>query len=290
MARRSTPKRLPALRFQVDGRHALADLVDLHGTSAFIRTAERPPLDRPVVFEWAGAARYALVGRVLSVAEAAPDGRYGIQLELTELTSQEGPEALVDLARRRLDLDPPSPPRAAGAHWSLKLTIEADATPERQAPAMRVAGGITSVPVAALETGRPPTTPELVADMLESLGTKIGMYLNVPCAYWVAGAQYWGRAIRISDRWLQLKTSTVVPGLGVRMRCDVTLDLDGIRRPIAVHGVLGRRQDGPAHGTYKAELWVSMQSIEEGNSPGLLAVWLERTFRERRDGGVEDAE
>lgn len=289
MARRATPKRLPALRFQVDGRYVLADVVELSGTTAFIRSAEKPLAGRPVVFEWAGAARHTLVATVRHVSEAAPDGRYGIALDLLEITSQEGAEAPAELARRRFGLVDLAPVRSAGAVWSLRVAGgPVAAAPVRAAPAMRLAGGATAAIAPPLITGLAATTPERVGTLLESLGAKIGLYINAQCAYWVAGAQYWGKATRVSDRWLQVTTNNVVPGLGVKIRCDLTIDLDGEKRPVAVHGIVGRKQDGPTNGPYKALLWVAMHSLDEGASPGLFAVWLERVFRERRDGEPDE--
>lgn len=294
MARRSTPKRLPSLRFQRDGRFLLADVVSLDGNVVFFRTTERLKEGSSFSADWSGAGRLTVSGRVESVADAAPDGRHGVLVRLTDVASQDGRDAVTQFVRARLDVKGALAPSAAGAGYRICFEADEPKAPVSKGPAMRVAG-TTSTPAGPLVTGRPATTPEVVAATLEQLGTKIGMFLNVPCAYWVTGAQYWGRALRISERWLQVNTNAVVPGLGVKMRCDLTLVFpgesenpsDAVRHAIAVYGVLGRKVDDPPGGSFKAQLWITVQRIDEGESPGLLALWLEKAFHHRRDRGEE---
>ncbi len=294
MARRSTPKRLPALRFQQDGRFVLADVVSIDQGAVFLRTTERLKEGSPFTADWSGAGRLSVAGRVETVADAAPDGRHGVLVRITDVTSQDGRDALSQFVRARLDVRGAPAPVAAGAGYRIRFEGDGPVAALPKGPAMRVAG-TTSTPAGPLVTGRPETTPEIIATTLEQLGTKIGMFLNVPCAYWVTGAQYWGRALRISERWLQVNTNAVVPGLGVKMRCDLTLVFpgesenpsDAIRHAVAIYGVLGRKIDDPPGGTFKAQLWVTVQRIDEGESPGLLALWLEKAFHHRRDRGEE---
>ncbi len=281
MARRIVQRRNPAVRFQTDGRYVLADVVELVGPRLFLRCAVRPPVERVVAFEWAGAGRTVLSGRVLSVGEAAPDGRHGVMIDVVEVSSQDGADALVAFVTQRLGVEPPEPPGAAGAGYRVRFQTLPEEAPAYKQPALRVAGVSVAAQAAPLVTGRPATTPESLQAALEAMGHKLGMYVSVPCAYWVGGAQYWGRAVRVSDRWVQVNTNVVVPGLGVRMRCDLTSEIDGVRRPVGIHGVLGKRQDLSSGGPYKAQLWVNVQSIDEAESPGLLLAWLERVSRER---------
>lgn len=292
MARRSVQRRPPVVRFQADGRYVLADVVDLSATHLYVRCAVRPPSDRPVAFEWGGAARTTLTGRVVSVAEAAPDGRHGLLVELSECSSLDGAEQLSDFVRRRLGLLNADTPTPSGATYKVRLRADSGeaAAPAHKQPALRSAGVSVLEAPDPLVTGRGPTTVDALQATLDAAGHKLGLYVNAPCAYWLSGAQYWGRAVRVSDRWVQVNTNAVVPGLGVRIRCDITTELDGARRPVGIYGVLGKRQELGTGGPYKAQLWVSVQSIDEAESPGLLAVWLERVARERRERGEPDAE
>ncbi len=105
---------------------------------------------------------------------------------------------------------------------------------------------------------------------------RVAVYLNIPCAYTVAGAMYWGRALRLNDRFLQVNTAQVVPGLGVRIRCDLTIEIDELRRPVSLFGIMNQKKDPPGGSTYKAQLGVRFNKIDEGGSPGLLLEYLSR--------------
>ena len=131
-------------------------------------------------------------------------------------------------------------------------------------------------PAPPLETNYPATTvPELADWFRKRDESRMAAYLNVPCAYVVAGGRYWGRALRLNERWLNVNTSSVLPGFGVRLRCDLTLEIEGIKRPVSIFGTMGRKLDPPAGSTYTSAMAIRIRTIDEGNNPGLLIYYLE---------------
>ena len=203
--------------------------------------------------------------------------------------SAESQTALTAFAQSWLRLEPTSVDQRGSTFVALFGDAEpepaspaGDEAPEFRGPPPKVAGQkADDAPAPALETGLPATTPESLAELLIETDNRIGAYLNVQCAYAVSGAQYWGRALKLNDRWLQVNTASVIPGMGVRTRVDLTLELDGVRRPVSLHGVISKKQMAPPGSSYKASLGIRYNSIDEGESPGLLAVWLRQHLAER---------
>ena len=66
------------------------------------------------------------------------------------------------------------------------------------------------------------------------------------------------------------------------MRADVTLELDEVKRAVSIHGVMSRKKDLPPGGAYKATVALMIRDIDEGDSPGLLRLWLDRHMAEKR--------
>lgn len=235
-----------------------------------------------------------------NVSAVAPDGRCGIRLALRAACTTESADALRRFAVGWLGRAAPDVEAPSRGFWWMPFTEDAEAprlpaqpqsartaTPKKAAPTPaatgsrgpppRVAGQRVGQPAAeALATGLPPTTLERLRGYFASIGkARVGIYLNTPCAYNAAGAQYWGRALRLNDRWLQINTNSVLPGLSTRLRCDLTVELDGTRRPVSIHGIMARKLDPPPGSTWKGGLAVRIQSIDEGESPGLLIRFLE---------------
>ena len=69
------------------------------------------------------------------------------------------------------------------------------------------------------------------------------------------------------------------------MRADVTLEIDGVKRAVSVHGVMSRKKELAPGGAYKATVALMIRDIDEGESPGLLRYWLEKHIKERSSQG-----
>lgn len=255
--------------------------------SLFLRSPSPVPVNTSVDITWSGPGGIRLEGLCQQLGVQAPDGSYTCQFRILSVASREGREALEWYLRTELDLAVTQAPVTRGAFWEVTLapTERSEASHSAKSPrgpAVRIAGLRADSPVAdPFDTGYGATTTDDIQRVLEANHSKVGVYLNVPCAYIVAGASYWGRALRINDRWLQINTNAVVPGLGVRMRADLTLELDGVKRAACIHGVMSRKKDLPSGGAYKATIALMIRKIDEGDSAGLLRYWLERHVEER---------
>ncbi len=232
-----------------------------------------------LALDLSGPGRLRLDTTVSQVSEPAPDNMVSVTADLTRVTSYESAAAASRFVSSRLSLSAAQyPAKQAGATWWVALTEEAQTPQARpfKGPAPRVAGQqALEAPAPPLDTGRPVTTVPLLREFFASI-PQIAVYLNIPCAYTVAGAMYWGRALRLNDRFIQVNTAQVLPGLGVRLRCDLTVELDGHKRPVSLFGILSQKKDPPGGSTYKATLSVRIQRIDEGDSPGLLIEYLTR--------------
>ena len=127
-----------------------------------------------------------------------------------------------------------------------------------------------------LVTGLPATTPALLREWLQGGESRsaVGAYLNLRCAYFASGGRYWGRALKLNERLMLINTNAVVPGLGVRLKVEIMVELDDVTRVVTIGGIMSRRQDPPAGSAYSASMAIKVQSIDEGSSPGLLIHYL----------------
>ena len=241
-----------------------------------------------IELEWMGPGGIRLEGACQSVSTKSPDGWCTCALRTTRVSARESQNALRWYLKTVHDLESSERPETMGAFWTVKLGDDATTTrvtqpTVRSGPAMKIAGlKANEAPATPLKTGYQATQASDILQLLETHDSKVGVYLNVPCAYIVAGAAYWGRALRLNDRWLQINTNAVIPGLGVRMRADVTLELAGVKRAVSVYGVMSRKKDLPPGGAYKATVALMIREIDEGDSPGLFRVWLEQHLDARR--------
>ena len=289
MAVRCTTSGVRSVRFEHEGQPVQGEIVVLSGVSAFVRAKVAPGIGESLELRWPGAGRVRLQTRVRTVSLEGADGRYGIGLALLRVDSEEGQEAVTRFVRCQLGLELGRRSRAVGRWW-LALTEDAP-LPVGAALSSSARPKVAGVRVSQeksppLDTGLPATTPDRLQEFFEKgPRSRVGVYLNVPCAYFVAGAQYWGRALRMNDRWLQVNTNSVVPGLGVRLRCDLTLEIDGVPRAVSVKGVNARKLDPPAGSTWKGTLGVRITDVDEGESPGLLLHYIQvhEARRQERD-------
>jgi hypothetical protein len=260
------------------------------GEHAFVRVRANLSTGASLRCEWTGPGRIVLDVTLEDQSDTGPDKRRLVRLRIQRVTSAESALALEHFMRAYLRRTEWPDISQTGATWSLSLSKNHGTAPqvEFRGPPPRVAGvGATVEAPPPLETGKPETTVARLRTYFEnSAESKVGMYLNIPTSYSVAGAQYWGRALRVNERWLQINTSSVLPGLGVRMRADLTTTVNGDRRPVSIFGVMSRRAEAPPGGTFKATLSLRINRIDEGDSPGLLLYFLElvREAKARRDG------
>lgn len=292
VAVRSAHLNPPSLRFIVGGGPTQARIVSLEGSTAYVRLGTPPEPGQSLEADWTGPGRFKLSFVVDHVTPPAPDGASLCRLTIRRLTSLDGEDHARAFLTSRLGV--PATDFAitrTGQSWWAQLTDEPDAAPEEVAPTSpefkgpppRVSGQrATEEAPQGLDTGREATTVEGLQAFFVDSGQRVGTYLNVPCSYTVAGAQYWGRALRLNDRFVQVNTASVVPGLGVRMRCDLTLEVDSVRRPVSLYGILSQKKDPPSGAAYKASLLLRYNRIDEGDSPGLLIEFLARKAREKQ--------
>ena len=281
----------PRLAIVQGDAHVDAVALSLAPGALFLRCRRESVVGEELTLQWTGPGAFMLEAAVTDVAQPAPDGRAGVHLQVRRVTSRAGEAPLRRFAARWLALAEPLALHRTGAAWVLELEPGSDeptdiAGPSRIGGALAVSGlSATAAPTPPLDTGRPPTTLAALEAFFQSGDPllRAGVYLNIPAAYWIAGAKYWGRANRLSDRWLSINTSVVVPGLGVRIRCDLTVDVDEHRRALSVYGVMSRRQDAPQGSTYRTKMMVRVTAIDEGESPGLLAAYLEKVAAEKRE-------
>ncbi len=295
MATRTHHPGEPGLEYESGGHPNTADLMSASASTLFVRTSGEVEVGTLLSLDWTGPGQLQLETRVRRASPLAPDGRRGVLLDVRRVSSEEGAEVLNRFLRGWMgreaeavlggeeqiwwvglvdDVAPPvrRPPRPVPASTP-KPTIATAPAPARRGPPMKIAGLNASGP--PLDTGLPPTTLDSLRAYFESTDRgRIGVYLNIPCAYSMAGAQYWGRALRLNARWLQVNSNSVIPGLGTRIRCDLTLDLEGVRRAVSINGIMTRRLN-PQGGTYKGGLAVRIQGLDEGDSPGLLIRFLQ---------------
>ncbi|MFT7621340.1 MAG: hypothetical protein ACI9WU_000501 [Myxococcota bacterium] len=295
----STPQpEAPVMRIRLGAEEADVSAVVFTARSAEGRVAEAiAPGRYPALWTGPGQILFQVEVKRCSLG---PDRGLLAQLKLHRIGSFEGAEALKTFLLNHLKLDQPPEPTQQGKAWwhTVAAAPSPLVKPLKAAPSTRVGAppsgaeptlaGATSQPLrvsghqpaaAALETGRPPTTVEGLREWLQASGDGIGRYINAPCCYLVGGSPYWGRATRINDRFLHFSTANVVPGLGVRIRCDLTLDIGGVKRPVAIHGIVTQKKDAQRAAMYKASLAVRINGIDEGISPGLLLEYLQLSSR-----------
>ncbi|MFT5432733.1 MAG: hypothetical protein ACI9OJ_003435 [Myxococcota bacterium] len=279
----------PGLRIQAGSRVLFGQSPTFDGEHAFVRAPGSLSTGANLRCEWTGPGRIFLDATVEDQSDTGPDERRLVRLRIQRVTSAESTRALEHFMRAYLRRTEWADVSQAGATWSVTIGLSEGPVPQAEfrGPAPRVAGiGATVEAPPPLDTGKPETTVARLRTYFDvSAESKVGMYLNIPTSYSVAGAQYWGRALRINDRWLQINTSSVLPGLGVRMRADLTTTVDGDRRPVSIFGVMSRRAEALLGGTFKATLSLRINRIDEGDSPGLLLHFLEliREAKAQRD-------
>lgn len=297
MAVRATQLREPGLRIKHGDVSAFLSVFSFDRGELFVRGATPACAIGDVCeLEWTGPGRLLIEARIERCTPIAPDGLRGLTLSMRRVTSRASEASARHFVQAQLGIaDPTLTSGREGGTWWIALRPEA-APPLEPAPRAfkgpppRVAGQqATAALPPPLETGRPATTVAILRDYFQSGPHRVGMYLNVPCAYTVAGAQYWGRALRLNDRFVQINTATVVPGLGVRIRVDLTAEIDGVRRPASVFGIMSQKKDPPGGSTYKATLQVRVGDIDEGDSPGLLIALLERKAAEKAERAEDDS-
>jgi hypothetical protein len=285
----------PAVDFEIEGRSIRALVWFASGRLIHLRSAVVPGPGSTVSLNWNVPGRIRADARLISHSAVAPDGTFRVSFELIRLVSSEGVDALKSFAKGPLGMSELPKAVRAGSLWSYKfaampevepaLASEIESVEELRGAEALAAGPPSSDPDAPpLEIGREATTVAVLGQWFRAKeGTSLAVYLNLPCAYVVAGRQYWGRALRLNERWLNVNTSSTLPGLGVRLRCDLTLDLDGVERVVSIRGSMGRKLDPPAGSTYTGAMAIRISAIDEGSSPGLLIHFLERQERERQD-------
>ncbi len=280
--------REPVLRLFVDDTAFAATVVSFDARRAYVRSEAGPSENAVLAANWGGAGRIQLEVVVERASEPGPDGRRNLVLGLRRAASHESAAALRRFIRVRLGGDPHAFAfQKRGEVWWVALRDDLEAAPkpggaptEPVGPPARIAG-TRQEKAPPLETGRPATTVDGLRAYLQSVDCNVGVYVNVPCAYLVAGAPYWGRALRLNDRFLQVNTGNVVPGLGVRLRCDLTVELDGVKRGVSIFGIMTQRKDPPPGTMYKASLMVRLARIDEGDSPGLLIELLDNARKNK---------
>jgi hypothetical protein len=217
----------------------------------------------------------------------------GMSFCLQGIVSRESAGALKAFVQGALGLAIEQPLENKGSLWSLLFEAQSEkenkgsftsllppSEPSTGPPVAVVGTKRDEEAVPPLVTGYEPTTLTRLGEWFAGQSdSKVAAYLNVPCAYVVAGGRYWGRALRINERWLNVNTSTAVPGLGVRLRCDLSLELDGLKRAVSISGTVGRKLDPPAGSSYTGAMVVRIRIIDEGDSPGLLIYFLEHLAR-----------
>ena len=275
-------------RLTHDGTYCEARPLIVSAPTLFLRVSRQLPVNATVDLEWAGPGGIRLEGTCQQIGAQAPDGWFTCEIRLCRVAARESQHALQWFLQTELNFETSLRPESEGAFWAIALDGVEDASKKQQAPvrtgpAVKIAGQSANTPhVPPLKTGYGPTSTDDILQLLEKYESKVGVYLNVPCAYIVAGASYWGRALRLNERWLQINTNAVVPGLGVRIRSDVTLEIDGVKRAVSVHGVMSRKKELPSGGAYKATVALMIRDIDEGDSPGLFRLWLEKHLDARR--------
>lgn len=290
MVARLPSTRAPGFYLQSDSGRPGALLVSAEDGQLWLRCQTTPESDQRLTLDWTGPGRIRLVAEVAAVSPEGADGSVGVRVVPILAASVESQAALEGFAQRWLRLEPTTVDQRGSTWTALFGDAEVDSvspasgdpTAEFRGPPPKVAGQkADDAPAPPLDTGLPATTPELLSQLLVDTKNRVGAYLNVQCAYAVSGAQYWGRALKLNDRWLQVNTASVVPGMGVRTRVDLTLELDGVRRAVSVYGVIAKKQMAPPGSSYKASLGVRYNRIDEGDSPGVLTVWLGRHLADR---------
>lgn len=276
MSVRSAQLREPVLRIRVGPDSTIAArITSFEGLTLWARATEGLVAGDVYSAEWSGTGRIQLELQAVSLSALGPDGQQSISLQIRRAGSFESAQGLRSFLASRLGITDQPIVLVGAVHWVHFL-----AGGNIVAEEVRVSGSATEA-CEPLETGREPTTVDGLRDYLHASNASIGMVINVPCAYLVAGSPYWGRALRINDRFLQVNTSNVVPGLGVRLRCDLTVEIDDIKRPLSIFGSMTQKKDPPQGGLYKATLMIRLNRIDEGQSPGLLLELLERSRRDR---------
>jgi len=269
--------------FDVGPERVEGEVISLNPTSMFVRSSRAPDTATPVTLVFRDGFDMELLGSVRAMHGPAPDGRYSVIFDLLRVTSADGRIEVREFVRHRLGYSSAPTARNTGQQWWIALVPEGEPEavgppPERVGPVAVAAGHrADDTPPPSLQTGYSATTVAALRQFFdERAESKVGAYLNVPCAYIVAGTRYWGRALRFNDRWLNINTNSVVPGLGVRLRCDLTLEIDGIKRVCSIKGIMNRKLTPPAGSAYTGALGVRINDIDEGESPGLLLYFLDQ--------------
>jgi hypothetical protein len=279
----------PAFFFESLGQTMSAHIWRVDGSIIHAQSEYTPTPEDSFVLRWNGSGRITVKARLTQCQATAPDGLTRLAFQIQEVHSSESVHALNSFVRGFLGFEYEQAVETSGNRFTLCLEPTIDSAIENklktQNPNIDFASKLSvkimnqkndNETTPPLETDFPATTVPGLADWFSKRDeSRMAAYLNVPCAYVVAGGRYWGRALRLNERWLNVNTSSVLPGFGVRLRCDLTLELEGIKRPVSIFGTMGRKLDPPAGSTYTGAMAIRIRTIDEGNNPGLLIYYLE---------------
>jgi hypothetical protein len=264
--------RPPGVRFQIGDRYISGDVVIWAGESAVFRVHESADLDKEITLDWTGPGRIRLDGTVAQITGPAPDRLFAMTVTLNRVTSLESGAAAFHFVRQVLGLNADHKPTASGSTWWVPVgNGTATITSERS-----TGTGSNGLPSSQNNQQSGTTLENLRAFFDPASGRQIsGTTINAPCKYRVSGGEYVGRISQISDRWLNINTKSIVPGLGVHVTCNFELTHRDKICVFEVTGVMSRKKDAPGGGAYTTTLGLRISSIDEGDSPGLLLPALE---------------